>query len=76
MPETHRLYLDQMFGLDIARGLPDQGHDVLRARRQKGQRIKSGKEERLHARKMNGSDKAKSVRYEEKLKNGGETCIH
>jgi len=31
MPESYRLYLDQMFGLEIARALRDQGHDVLRA---------------------------------------------
>ncbi len=31
MPESYRLYLDQMIGLEIARALRDQGHDVLRA---------------------------------------------
>jgi hypothetical protein len=31
MPESYRLYLDQMFGLEIARALRGQGHDVLRA---------------------------------------------
>jgi predicted nuclease of predicted toxin-antitoxin system len=31
MPKSYRLYLDQMFGLEIARALRDQGHDILRA---------------------------------------------
>jgi len=31
MPESHRLYLDQMLGLDVAMALRDQGHDILRA---------------------------------------------
>jgi predicted nuclease of predicted toxin-antitoxin system len=31
MPETHRLYLDQMLRLDVAKALRDEGHDVLRA---------------------------------------------
>ncbi len=30
MPESYRLYLDEMFGLEIARALRDEGHDVLR----------------------------------------------
>jgi len=33
MPESYRLYLDQMFGLEIARALRGQGHDVLEANR-------------------------------------------
>ena len=31
MPDPYKLYLDQMFGLDVARALRDQGYDVLRA---------------------------------------------
>lgn len=31
MPEGFRLYLDQMFNLDITRALKEQGHDVIRA---------------------------------------------
>jgi predicted nuclease of predicted toxin-antitoxin system len=31
MPEGLRLYLDQMFGLDVAATLRQEGHDVLRA---------------------------------------------
>ena len=31
MPETHRLYLDQMLRLEVAQALIDEGHDVLRA---------------------------------------------
>jgi len=31
MPEHYRLYLDQMFGQDVAQALRDNGHDVLRA---------------------------------------------
>ena len=31
MPEQFRLYLDQMFSLDVARTLTEEGHDVLRA---------------------------------------------
>jgi len=31
MPETHRLYLDQMLRLEVAQALRDDGHDVLRA---------------------------------------------
>jgi len=31
MPNGLRLYLDQMFGLDVAAGLRREGHDVLRA---------------------------------------------
>ena len=31
MPETHRLYLDQMFRLEVAQALRNGGHDVLRA---------------------------------------------
>jgi len=31
MPEQYKLYLDQMFGMDIAQALRDEGHDVLRA---------------------------------------------
>ena len=30
MPKSYRLYLDQMFGLEIARALLGEGHDVLR----------------------------------------------
>jgi hypothetical protein len=29
--EIYRIYLDQMFHLDVARALLDEGHDVLRA---------------------------------------------
>ena len=31
MSEPYKLYLDQMFGLDVAQALRDQGYDVLRA---------------------------------------------
>jgi hypothetical protein len=31
MPDGLRLYLDQMFGLDVAVALRREGHDVLRA---------------------------------------------
>jgi predicted nuclease of predicted toxin-antitoxin system len=31
MPDPYKLYLDQMFGLDVAKALRDQGYDVLRA---------------------------------------------
>jgi hypothetical protein len=31
MPEQHRLYLDQMFGLDVAQTLQIEGYDILRA---------------------------------------------
>jgi predicted nuclease of predicted toxin-antitoxin system len=31
MPETLRLYLDQMFKADVAQALREQGHDVMRA---------------------------------------------
>ncbi len=31
MPETFRLYLDQMLRLEVADALADEGHDVLRA---------------------------------------------
>lgn len=31
MPDRLRLYLDQMFGLDVAAALRREGHDVLRA---------------------------------------------
>jgi predicted nuclease of predicted toxin-antitoxin system len=31
MPEQHRLYLDQMFRLDVAQALLQEGYDVLRA---------------------------------------------
>jgi len=31
MPEQHRLYLDQMFGFDVAQTLPIEGYDILRA---------------------------------------------
>ncbi len=31
MPATHKLYLDQMFSLDVARALREQGYDVVRA---------------------------------------------
>ena len=31
MPEFHRLYLDQMLGLDVADALRGEGHDVMRA---------------------------------------------
>jgi predicted nuclease of predicted toxin-antitoxin system len=31
MPESHRLYLDQMLRIDVAQALKNEGHDVLRA---------------------------------------------
>jgi predicted nuclease of predicted toxin-antitoxin system len=31
MPDPYKLYLDQMFGLDVAQALRTQGYDVLRA---------------------------------------------
>jgi predicted nuclease of predicted toxin-antitoxin system len=31
MPEKYRLYLDQMFRVDVAQALHEQGYDVLRA---------------------------------------------
>ena len=31
MPESHRLYLDQMLRVDVAQALKNEGHDVLRA---------------------------------------------
>jgi len=31
MPEALRLYLDQMFSLDVAQALREQGYDVIRA---------------------------------------------
>jgi predicted nuclease of predicted toxin-antitoxin system len=31
MPETHRIYLDQMLRIDVAQALRDEGHDILRA---------------------------------------------
>jgi len=31
MPESLKLYLDQMLRLDVARALRDEGHDVMRA---------------------------------------------
>jgi predicted nuclease of predicted toxin-antitoxin system len=31
MPDPYKLFLDQMFGLDVAQALRDQGYDVLRA---------------------------------------------
>lgn len=31
MPEAYRLYLDQMFSLDVAQALREQGYDVIRA---------------------------------------------
>ena len=31
VPEIFRLYLDQMFGTDVAEFLADSGHDVMRA---------------------------------------------
>ena len=31
MPEGLRLYLDQMFNLDITRALKEEGYDVIRA---------------------------------------------
>ena len=31
MPDPYKLYLDQMFGLDVAQALRDRGYDVLRA---------------------------------------------
>ena len=31
MPEPYKLYLDQMFGLDVAQALLTEGYDVLRA---------------------------------------------
>ena len=30
MPEEYKLYLDQMFGIDVAQALRGQGYDVLR----------------------------------------------
>lgn len=31
MAKTHRLYLDQMFGIDVAEALRHEGHDAVRA---------------------------------------------
>jgi predicted nuclease of predicted toxin-antitoxin system len=31
MPEPFKLYLDQMFALDVARALRHEGHDIIRA---------------------------------------------
>ena len=31
MPESLKLYLDQMFQIEVAQGLSQQGHDVIRA---------------------------------------------
>ena len=31
MPESYRLYLDQMLRVDVAQALRNEGHDVLRA---------------------------------------------
>jgi predicted nuclease of predicted toxin-antitoxin system len=31
MPESHRLYLDQMLRIEVAKALSHEGHDVLRA---------------------------------------------
>lgn len=31
MPEMHKLYLDQMFRVDVAEALRREGHDVMRA---------------------------------------------
>jgi len=31
MPEPLKLYLDQMFRMDVAQALRDEGHDVVRA---------------------------------------------
>jgi predicted nuclease of predicted toxin-antitoxin system len=31
MPESYKLYLDQMFRLDVAQALRCEGHDVMRA---------------------------------------------
>jgi predicted nuclease of predicted toxin-antitoxin system len=31
MPDPYKLYLDQMFGLDVAQALREQGYDVVRA---------------------------------------------
>jgi predicted nuclease of predicted toxin-antitoxin system len=31
MPEQHRLYLDQMFRLDVAQALQKEGYNVVRA---------------------------------------------
>ena len=30
MPETHKLYLDQMFSVGVAQALRDEGYDVVR----------------------------------------------
>jgi predicted nuclease of predicted toxin-antitoxin system len=30
MPEEYKLYLDQMFGVEVAQTLREQGYDVLR----------------------------------------------
>jgi predicted nuclease of predicted toxin-antitoxin system len=31
MPEPYKLYLDQMFSLDVAQALREEGYDVVRA---------------------------------------------
>ena len=31
MPESHRLYLDQMLRIEVAQALSNEGYDVLRA---------------------------------------------
>ena len=31
MPEPFKLYLDQMFALDVAQALRHEGHDIIRA---------------------------------------------
>ena len=31
MPEGYKLFLDQMFGVDVAQALRKEGHNVLRA---------------------------------------------
>ena len=31
MPESHRLYLDRMLRIEVAKALSNEGHDVLRA---------------------------------------------
>jgi predicted nuclease of predicted toxin-antitoxin system len=31
VPDPHKLYLDQMFGIEVAEALRSEGHDVVRA---------------------------------------------
>ncbi len=39
MPETYKLFLDQMFRVDVAQGLRKQGYDVLRASETRQNRV-------------------------------------